>query len=436
MTRSLLVFTFLMIALLSPTPVWAQQSTLTLKDGLTLGPGLAGNIVALNRKGSINNRAEVQAKNITFMDEGLRIIYVCPRRTATNTESQALLRIKFKNNESEVAKEGLNVVPVSGIAKTTLFDQDGRRFYLSPLIGQGVARFIQGITEITPSYVKVEALKTEDKDKYRWDMRLSLDSLDSETLINILTHNANREKPGDWLDIVNLFSEAKRFYEARHMLKEAIYKFPELETQKSQLKQFDQLMADQLFEASLNAQSANQFQYAKLILETINKPALSLETQIKLDSKLQDFDKAQAELDLLQKSIEADVAKLTEGDIKLQFQSVLPEIARYLSPKTMERFSDYIRRRSDAKLRPEQLASIAISGWIYGPTVGDDNTAVVASGIRARKQISEYLAAPTRNDQIVEELSRQESGSARLVAKILENMPPPVPTPESAKAST
>jgi pimeloyl-ACP methyl ester carboxylesterase len=429
-------FTFAIASVsLVSSSIFAQQSTLTLVDGMTLGPGMVGNITAMTRKGSINNRAEVQTKPITFMDDGLRIVHVCGLRTVNNPPSPGLLRITFSHNESETTSDGTNVVPVSGIATTTPFDPFGRRFYLSPLRGQGVARFVQGITEITPSYVKVEALKTE-KDKYRWDMRLSLDSLDSDTLISILSNNADRDKPGDWLDIVNLFAEAKRFFEARHMLKEAIYKFPELENQKSQLKQFDQLMADQLFEAALNAQQAHQWQYSRLILSSINKPALSLETQLKLEARLQELDALQSDQNLLLQTIEGDISKMPDGDTKLQFQSLLPEIAKYLSPSTNSRFSDYIRRRTDIKLRPEQLSAIAMSGWLFGPTVGEDNPLVVASGIKARSLISEYLAAPNTNNQIVEELTRLEAGNARLVSKILEFMPPPVSVPEAAAVST
>jgi len=410
----------------------SQQSNLVLKDGMTIGPGVVASEVSLTPRGSVNDRAEVATKPMVFLNDGLRRTYANSNRVAAQPPAPALIRIRFESNESLVT-DGTQGIPISGVAKTTPFDLFGRRFYLTPT-PKGVIRFVQGITEVSPNYVKVQSLKTE-KDKYEWDMRLPLESFDSDTLMSILAKNASQEKPGDWLDIVNLFSSAKRFLEARKMLERAIHKFPELDNQRPQLKQFDQLMADQLFSAAQLAQDSKQYQFSKLILDNINKPVLSLETQLKVEGKLETIEKDQRERVALVGWIREDTSKLVDGDIKTQLQSVLPEIEKNLSLGTAARFADYLRRRSDKTLKPEQLAAIAISGWIFGPAIGEDNSAVVSSGVKARKLITDYLSDPVRNDQLVEELARLESGSPRLVAKILENMAPPVPTPPTAAVS-
>ena len=219
------------------------------------------------------------------------------------------------------------------------------------------------------------------------------------------------------------------------MLVEAIHKFPELENQASQLKQFDQLMADKLFVFAQAAQVAGQHNFSKLILENISDPKLSLETKSKAERRLQTLATEQKEREELLAWIRDDVAKLPEGDDKIQALSVVTEIGENLSPDTTARFADYRRRRTDLTLKPDQIAALAISGWIYGPSTGESNSSVVMSGVRARRLIREYLSAPSKNDQIIEQLTRLESGSPRLVAKILEHMAPPVQTLESAGVS-
>jgi pimeloyl-ACP methyl ester carboxylesterase len=245
-----------------------------------------------------------------------------------------------------------------------------------------------------------------------------------------LIQNASPTRSSDWLNIVNLFSDAKRYLEARDILSKAINKFPELENNRSQLKQFDQLFANQMFDAAQKAQDAGQYEFATYILESINKSGI--ETELKVQRKLETMSTEAKETAEVLRWIQEDIAKLPDPAAKAEFESLLPEITRYLRPDTALRFADYRRRRGDANLKPEQLAAIAISGWIYGSGVGEDNTSVVSSGVKARRIIKEYLESPVKNDQLIEQLSQLESGSARLVASLVANMPPPVSTPDEA----
>jgi pimeloyl-ACP methyl ester carboxylesterase len=250
--------------------------------------------------------------------------------------------------------------------------------------------------------------------------------------MTILMQNANQEREADWLDIVTFFAESRRFAEARQMLVRSIQKFPRLENQSSQLLQFDQLMADQLFEAAQNAQNVGQHRFAELILENINKSKLSIETQLKVERRLQSIASDKKDRDELMGSVQGDIAKLVDGDTRQQLSDVAKEISENLTADTVNRLSDYRRRRSDATLKPEQLAALAISGWIYGPTVGENNSSVVVSGIKARRFASEYISTPVKNEQLMESISKLESGSPKLMSKILENMPPPAPIPDGS----
>ncbi len=413
--------------------VWGQQSTLKLTDGTTLGPGDRFEIGTFTSGGSVNARAQALTKSIVGMDDGLRKTYVNINRVLDNPQqAKSLLKIDFEGNQSEV-ESGQNAPLIQvllGPGEPTAFELFGRRFY-SVLGPKGITNFVQGITEVSTQYVRVQTLDT-DKNELRWDMRLSPFSFDSQMLMDILAHNASRERPKDWLDIVNFFSESRRFVEAREMLVKAIHKFPELENQASQLKQFDQLLADQLFEAAQNAQLAGQHRFARMILESIDKTKVALETQLKVDRRLQALAVELKDQSEILQWLHDDISKMPESETKEKFTLIEQEISLNLTADTVTRLSDYRRRRADATLKPEQLASLAVSGWLFGPTIGEDNSAVVASGIQARSLITEYLSSRVRNDQAIESISRLEAGSPRLVAKILENMPPPLQVPDQA----
>jgi len=407
----------------------AQQTLIPLVDGTVLGPGQASHIASIDPvpNGSINSKGGVSINIVMVLDDGLRRTHVNTNRTLEPAAAPPLFKIDLRN-KSLVTKQA-QLAPPGPVIRTSPWDLFGRRTYVirSP---KGTMPVVQGITEVSPNYVRVEGLDGE-KGEFEWDMRLALSSLNSAQLRDILIQNANPNKPGDWLDIVSLFEISKRYVDARDMLVRAIHKFPELESSRSELNRLDQMLFDQLYEAAQIASSSGQHRFALKILESINIPGLSIETRLKVKARLETLNTEQKERNELIAWMKEDVNKLADGVPKTAMLSLIDEISTNLNADTALRFIDYRRRRSDTALKPDQLAALAISGWIFGPTIGEDNSSVVSSGIKARRMITDYLSLPTRNDQIPEDLSRLEAGTLKLVAKIIENMPPPVVTPAS-----
>lgn len=427
--RLTLAFFFLM----HPTSVgFGQQKTVLLDDGMILGPGMLSDVAyVVEPRAKVGGGGEFKALIIHALDDGLRRTYFNVNRRAQEPvlANRAQLTIELANTNL-VATEG--EVPPGSIVQCSDFDPFGRRICFVRQ-GDKLHKVVQGITEITPTYVRVQGLKGDSGER-DWDMRLALSNFESETLNEILLQNANTTKPNDRIAIVNLFEEAKRYDYARKNLEQAILKFnPALDSFKPVLTRLDQNMADQLFEASDMAVQAGQYQHANRLLETIQKAKLSIETGLKVESKMKLLQNGVTEHDELIAWITEDIARVEDPATRAEMQSLLPEISRHLRADTAIRFTDYFRRRRDDKtLKPDQLAAIALSGWIYGSAAGKDNAAFVASGIKTRRLVADYLSKPTRENQIVEEIRKQESGSADLVAKILSNMPPPLSTPESS----
>ena len=88
--------------------------------------------------------------------------------------------------------------------------------------------------------------------------------------------------------------------------------------------------------------------FSKLILDNINRARLSVETQLKVGAKLEAIAIGQKDRDELIAWITEDVSKVADEMVKLEMQSLIPEIAANLSTDTVLRFTDYRRRRSDS----------------------------------------------------------------------------------------
>lgn len=407
----------------------SQDVMIELKDGMILGPGKEFPIYDIGKPiASVGQNNEVRVAVIKALRDGLRTTYVNEFRLEKKPIPVKESPIGIKIGQKVEAGEAK--VPDGSIADCSAFNLFGRRICFVRN-QDGVTEVVQGITEIATHYVKVEGLQGE-AGKSNWDMRLALSSFDSQVLRDILVQNANPTKSNDFLEIVNLFRSAKRYVDARIVLEEAILRFPELERNKADLKSLDQEITDQLFSVSDQALSVGQNTFAKSILESIDKAGLSIETQLKVKAKLDALATTAIEQEELFGWMTADITSMVEGQAKSDFLSVLPEIRANLNAETELRFTDYRLKRADKANTADQMAARAISGWLFGSAAGIDKSSVVASGVRARKIIVEFLSKPVKDIQLIEDLIKLESGTPELVAKIIANMAPPLATPDSA----
>jgi pimeloyl-ACP methyl ester carboxylesterase len=400
----------------------------TLNNGITIGPALRSDIDTIKKEAAMNSSAGAGAKVIVEADDDLRRVYFHRIQiTDGNNERWTIARpqVKIELPNKDRAADTRRSQPITAFAESPQpfeFSDLGRRYYR---FSDGKIA-VQGITEIAPSYVRVEGLQGAEGD-FAWDMRLSLNAIPPETLRAILLRNADPTKARSYLDIVELYETAKRYTEAREMLVYAMQKFPELESNRSSLKRYDQLAADQLFTiADIAKRKAGQHAFAKRVLDSFDYDLLSLETKLKVERQKELAAEEKSELDTVMQWIREDVNQVKDPTIQADLLPVVDEIQTFLTPDTSERFADYRRLRQNTK--PESRAALAIGGWLFGPGNADDNISLIASAVKARKIIQDYLGAPTRNDQLLEELSKLESGTPRYVSKIVANMAPPVAT--------
>ena len=414
---------------------FSQQQTLILDNGLAVGPGLLRGFPRLDKKGFAGSNETQAAVRIAGLDDGLRVTYVSSKRADRQPiETPEPYKISIKVNQSDVSKSDSVIQGGLGSAfSATPFDPFGRRIYMfqSP-----IKQIVQGITEVSPQYVRIQGLRGETQQtSITWDMRVAMSAIPPAQLLEVLIRNADPNRAQDWLDIVSVYLAAKRYFEARTMLVRAIQRFPELETSRPEIKRIDQLLADQMFQASVVAQNAGQHSLSEQILRGFQASTLSVETQLKIERRLEAIAGVKKDCDQIIAWLREDLGKATEPAVGQEFGPMIDEIGTYLNEDTRVRFADYVNQRTDPGLTPDQRIALGFSGWLYGAGLAERNLSVVRSGYIARRMISDLLAGRRKNDALIQSIIKLESGTPRYVTRILENMPPAISTEASSQIS-
>jgi pimeloyl-ACP methyl ester carboxylesterase len=412
--------------------VAAQESTLVLKNGMIIGPGLRGQTAKVNQNAFAANQNDIAARPIVYIDDGLRITFVNQNLIQTNADRAVpLQRIETGNVGLRASGDHLRVQGVKGAVAVTPFDPFGRRVY-SLMTPRGRIDVLQGITELSAAFVRVDGLNADKA--YVWDMRLALSAVPADRLREILINHADPADPQSWLNIVALYSDARRYVEAREMLSESIRRFPELENQRPKLKQFEQLHAKQMLDEVRLRMKAGQPKLAESLLRGFPLDDLAIETRLEVERRLSEIVELQNKVTSTKDFIQRDAAAHNRPEDKPQIDLVLAEILGKLSVNNLSRFSDYLRLRDDPALTSDQRVAMFIANWLMGSGVSETNLPVMLSAWDARELVAQYLrtdSAPER-ESLLDRLKSMEGGSPRWVAKMLSNLSPPRTLPQTS----
>ena len=166
----------------------------------------------------------VFTKLVVVIDDDLRRIFVSNLTVRSFADSPGAGQVRIRIRQ-RVASSGRRIGTVGPILKVTAFDEWGRRTFTM----QGAKRpinVIQGITEITPTYTKVQGLLVENS--FVWDMRIATSSIDRDTLSRILEHQIKQDDVDERLSVVRLYTQSERLQDAILELNSVMKAFPGL----------------------------------------------------------------------------------------------------------------------------------------------------------------------------------------------------------------
>lgn len=405
----------------------AAADTITLGNGVQV-EGVYGKVASL--VGGAGGPGGVVVQPIGLMDDEGRRVFVRNGNIVAHSTAAGVNNLERIKLDQMVASAGMAISSVGSIVKVDPFDEHGRRIFVMSS-AKGNLPIIQGITEITPRFTKVESLARGDY-QFVWTMRIATSSIPRETLSKILLQKIDRKDPNERLRIVRLYLQSERIQDARAELEQLISEFPDLAELQGQVTAMRQLGAQRLLKEVELRREAGQPQLAYAMLNSFPADGVAGATQLKVRGDLEEFAATRARGENLLKLLKEHYEALKDDAARKELTSICSEIERELNIHSFDRMADYLRLSSDPDLSPDQKVSLAVSGWLLGSGSGIDNLAVTRSLTKVRELARAYLLAPDApsRKQILGELQSLEGATPEYLSKILASMKPPLdPTP-------
>lgn len=398
-------------------------TVITMKSGMQV-EGKIAEMGSLNEN-PLNPGTEGSTKPIIIVDDGLRRTFVRDLDVAAVAESPATAdeRIIVKQPVAEAGRRIGNIGPILGV---TAFDKWGRRTF-SMQGPQGQLDVIQGITEITPTYTRVEGLRGTG---LIWDMRLATSSLSREVISTVIRESLSEDNPDDRLRIVRLYIQANRFGDALLELDELIRDFPEVDELKAQADRLRQSLAQRMLREIELRRDAGQHERVHALLGAFPEKGVAGVTLLTVRDMLATYEKRVQQYEQTLELLAENIGKIDDEAIKEKVLPIEQELKEELNIHALDRMADFLRLADDPGLKPDQKVALAVSGWLLGSGEAIDNLAVAASLFEVRNEVSKYLNAkrPHERDNSLEKIKSLEGGSPGYLARLIANMKPPIPT--------
>jgi pimeloyl-ACP methyl ester carboxylesterase len=398
----------------------------TLKNNVQV-EGLPGKIASLGEnplKGTSGGAGS--PKLVLFTDDGIRRTFFSFYQFQSVVPSPEASPEKIIIRQ-RVAKTGKRLGSIGAILGVTSFDEFGRRVF-KLVSAKGPLDIYQGITEITPTYTKVEGLTS--RNPIVWETRIATSSIPRDTLSKILKKHLDMEKPSDRLRIVRLYMQSGRYQDALVELEAAIDRFPDLAGLKDQVRELYQHLAERLIREIEMRQVAGQHRQAISWLDNFPRKGVATETLLQVRDLLQDYQKQLEQGNQVKALLDEHLELISDEGIKKQLVPICDEIKDQLNVNTLSRMAAYLRLSDDDDLTAGAKLALAASGWLMDEGGETENLAVATSLFEVRNEVRRYLATDdvAVHQEVLEKLSSLEGSSPENVTRILGAMKPVIAT--------
>jgi predicted esterase len=408
---------------------WANTAgaiELSMKDGRVL----RGKMVPLPGMVNIPTTAERPPELIRMLDDDLRRTYLSKNQiVAAKPEQNAEAPEKFVIKQPRVGRGAGKMIKAVGlVSDVTPFDEFGRRS-LKMRTPQGPIAVVQAITEITPSYTKVEAILP-----YVWEMRLATSSLDRAVLEKILAKTVPEGNTDGWRKIARFHLQCERYDLAIKTIDALLKREADNAELKSQLepalKKIREATAQQILSELKLRREAGQHRMVYSMLSKFPTDGATGETIQAVREVLREYDGEIAACKRILSKIDALVAKIGDAEVRKAVGPIVQEIHEELGINTRMRMAAFVELGDDESLKPEERVALAISCWLVGRDSATTRISTAMSLVRVRQRIRDYFAAENNSQrtQMLPSFQSEEGANMPLVAQVLANMKPPVAT--------
>jgi hypothetical protein len=421
------------LALILASAVPAEATDMLLKDGRVLqGSHVQVAGVAENPLDVKITAGEVAVLPLLMFDDGLRHTFIHSGTVSRVLEDSTQRNVRIRVWQ-DVAEKGGGIGRVGRGRPLGPFDAFGRRTY-EMQSRDGPLAVVQGITEITPIYTKIEGLMGGPR-PIVWDMRMATSSIPRETLEKILKQAVPQDDVDKRLEVVRLYLQSERYHDAELELAEIVKDFPDHQNLNEQVRQLRQLGASLLLKEIQLRAKAGQRQFAQSLLAQFPTEDVSGTTLEQVREMLSRFGADDHHKQELLAALGAEVVLISDVNNRELAEDFAKEIAAEANRDALGRLTSF-ERLADAKdLTPEQKVALAISGWLVGANDATDDFQLALSLARVRNLVCDYLGEPlpAERSAILAELADQAGATVPRVAQLLKLMKPPLEVPEEAK---
>jgi len=416
-------------------PSAASAQRIRLKDGRVLIGAVAYTSGVADSPEKMSGQAgEMATKSILLVDDQLRRVYVPKARAAEVLDHAAeqLVIVKPWQAPSQGAGKLVSVGPAINI---TPFDEYGRRIYEMQL-ADGPLSVVQGITELTPRYAKVESLQGPQR-SIAWDMRLATTSIPADALAQILARTIAQDDPQARLQVVRFYNQASRFREARRELERIVEEFPELKDLENEVAQLRQAGARQLLKELQLRRSAGQHKLVEALLAGFPAEEVAGETLIQVRKLITRYEQEGQRIEQIAKTLQQTAAAISDPDHRGLAAPIVEEVVRELSYNNVDRLAPFAQLLSDETLTAEEKTALALTGWLLGPEEAKRELPLAISLIKVRDAVLRYLREPAAHERqpILDTILSMEGASVDQLAKLIARMKPPWHEPEQITAA-
>ncbi|MEI8369606.1 MAG: peptidase [Planctomycetia bacterium] len=366
---------------------------------------------------------------VLMCDDELTRTFVSRRRVVRAEElpfGRQLQRIEIPQR---VPENGRRVASIGGILAATPFDEFGRRI-LTLATASGRVDVVQGITEITPRWTRVEGVVTDNP--LLLDMRLSTGSIPRDQLRLVLDRQTDPASSEERLRIVRLFLQAERYEEARGELDGVIGDFPALKNLAEERRSLGELSAIRLLDEVRLRGRSGQDALAMEILERFPADEASAETIEAIREARDAYRGRQASAERLLGLLQERCDSLEDGGTRAAVAGILDEIGAEMTFATLDRLSAFERMGTEPDLAADRALAIALSGWLQGAAAAGENLKLALSAARVRDLLRDYLREDdaAARQALRERVADEEAGDAATIASLARQMRPPLDPPE------
>jgi pimeloyl-ACP methyl ester carboxylesterase len=407
----------------------ASATEVVLKDGRLL-QGKLGKVAGLAEAPQATmSDSPTALQIILFLDDNLRRTFFSERlKHEIRQEENRQLDEKFAIKQ-RVQRAGLAIKFVGQPLKVLPFDEFGRRTF-TMASGRGPVDVVQGITELTPRWTKVEGLT------HVWDMRIATSSIPRDVLKKILFKQIDPKNVEHYKKIARFYLQSERYEEARQTLQDMLAAFPEKADLKKELepnlRAITQLSAKRLANELRLRHDAGQHHLVFEKLKQFPSEGVGGEILQGVREMIEDYETREIRRLSVVKHLKTLTAKIPDTIQRENLKPILDEMADEIGPNTLDRMAAFLQNADDAKMSDAEKVALAISGWLLGPDGATEKMPTAIAAYKVRRLIVEYLNGTTASerDHAFGYIKTESSASAQMLTDLLAHMKPPIPAPK------